>query len=89
MLLTEFSFETEEIIDSLVLAKHNILHPIILKSTQLVSILKNIQQTLPITQVLPVDLTMESAIDDFLKLTKIKTRFLDYQVTLYINFSFI
>jgi len=80
ILLTEFIFETEELIDSLILAKHNILHPIILKHSELIEILKNIQQTLPNTQMLPVDLSIESAIDDFLKLTKIKTRFLDYQV---------
>lgn len=87
VLLTEFTFETEEMIDSLILAKHNILHPIVLKKSQLISILKNIQRTLPITQVLPVDLSTESAIDDFLKLTKIKTRFLDYQVLFIITFS--
>lgn len=86
MLLTEFIFETEEMIDSLILAKHNILHPIILKNSELFDILKSIQQTLPITQVLPVDLSMESAIDDLLKLIKIKTRFMDYQVLFIITF---
>ncbi|KAL4083554.1 hypothetical protein QTP88_028870 [Uroleucon formosanum] len=58
----------QEMIDALILSKHNILHPIILKNSELFDIMKNIQQTLPIKQALPVDLSMESAIDDLLKL---------------------
>lgn len=86
ILLNEFSFEIEEMIDALVLARHNIFHPLILKNNQLLEILGNIQHTLPITQVLPVDITMDSAIDDFLKLLKIKTRFYDGQVLFILNF---
>lgn len=86
ILLTEFSFEIEEMIDSLVLARHNIFHPTILKNTKLLEILENIQNTLPNTQVLPVDITMDTAIDEFLKLVKIKTRFYNYQVLFILTF---
>jgi len=86
MLLTEFIFETKEMIDALILAKHDILNPKILRYSELFDKLKNIQQTLPIKQVLPVDLSMESAIDDLLKLIKTKTRFMDYQVLFIITF---
>lgn len=86
LLITEFSFETDELIDALILAQRNVLHPVILNNNELKEHLDDIQKDLPPTQSLPIDIRHPDIINDFLKLTKTSTKYLKSQIIFIINF---
>jgi len=86
LLLTEFSFESEELIDALLLTKQNILHPVILNNNQLKMILDEIELSLLHTQILPINMKSDSASEDFLKLIKNETIFSENQMIFIIIF---
>jgi len=73
--LTSFSLEIEELLDALLLAHQNTLHPLVLNSIQLKTILGNIQRELPENQVLPINIDSNSSLEGFIKLTKVTTKF--------------
>jgi len=85
LLLTEFSFETDELIDALTLARHNILHPTIINNNELRDNLEIIKNTFDSTQTLPIDINDTTAIDEFLKITKTST-FANSQLLFILNF---
>lgn len=84
--MTSFSLEIEELLDDLLLAHQNTLHPIILNSIQLKNFLENIQRELPINQVLPINIETNSSLEGFMKLTKVTTKFSNFQLIFIINF---
>lgn len=86
LLISEFSFETDEIIDALVLAQRNVLHPVILNNIELKEHLITIKQTMTQTQSLPVDIFETGAINEFLKLIKISTKFSNSQLIYSLKF---
>lgn len=69
-MISEFSFETDEIIDALVLAQRNVLHPVILNNIELKEHLITIKQTMTQTQSVPVDIFETGTINAFLTLDK-------------------
>jgi len=82
LLLTEFSFETDELIDALTLARHNILHPTILNDNELRDNLEIIEKTFDSTQTLPININNTTSIEVFLKLAKISTKFANDNVVI-------
>lgn len=74
-ILTSFSLEIEELLDALLLAHQNTLHPLVLNSIQLKTILENIQRELPINQVLPLNMENNSSLEGFMNLIKVTTKF--------------
>jgi len=85
-LLTEFSFETDELVDALTLARHNILHPTILNDNELKDNLEIIKNTFDSTKTLPININSTNSIEEFLKLTKISTKFANFQLIFILNF---
>lgn len=85
-ILTSFSLEIEELLDALLLAHQNTLHPLVLNSIQLKTILENIQRELPVNQVLPINIDTNSSLEDFMKLMKVTTKFSNFQLIFIINF---
>jgi hypothetical protein len=73
-IMTSFSLEMEELLNTSLLAHKNILHPVILTNIQLKTILGNIQCELYSTnQVLPLNIDINSALEKFMKLVIIIT----------------
>jgi len=86
LLLTEFSFETNELVDALTLARLNILYPTILNNDELRDNLEIIKNTLDSTKTLPININSTNSIEEFLKLTKISTQFANFQLIFILNF---
>ncbi|KAE9522534.1 hypothetical protein AGLY_017070, partial [Aphis glycines] len=86
LLLTEFSFETDELIDALTLARHNILYPTIFNDNELRDNLEIIKKTFDSTQTLPININNTTSIEVFLKLAKISTKFANFQLLFILNF---
>jgi len=86
LLITEFSFETDELVDALTLARHNILHPTILNNNELRDNLEIIKNTFDSTKTLPININSTNSIEEFLKLTKISTKFANFQLIFILNF---
>jgi len=86
LLITEFLFETDELIDALTLARHNILHPTILNDNELRNNLETIEKTFDSTQTLPININNTTSIEVFLKLAKISTKFANFQLLFILNF---
>lgn len=75
LLLTEISFEIDELVDALTLARNNILYPTILNNNELIDNLEIIKNTFDLTKTLPININNKNSIEEFLKLTKISTKF--------------
>jgi hypothetical protein len=85
-IMTSFSLEMEELLNALLLAHKNILHPVILNNIQLKTILGNIQSELSTNQVLPLNIDVNSSLEEFMKLVTITTKFSNFQLLFIINF---
>lgn len=66
LLITKFSFETNELVDALILAQQNIFYFITLNNIELKKYLKIIKKSLLSIQFLPFNI---SYMEEFLKLT--------------------
>lgn len=70
LLISEFSFETDELIEALTLVRYNILHPTILNYIELRHHLEIIKNSFGSTQTLPININYLTSIEEFLKLLR-------------------